>query len=242
MEFGLGAYATGLFAGSLSILSPCVLPVVPILFGTAISVDRRGPLVLAAGLALSFAVIGTVVASAGARIGVEADTLRIVGAVLLALIGIALVSTRLQGVFATATAGIGSAGNGLLDRWHLDGLAGQFAIGLLLGVVWSPCVGPTLGAAIMLASQGSQLPQIALLMSLFGLGAALPVVLLGLLSRGAMSRSRDRLLQAGRIGKTVMGVAMIVLAALILSGADKQVESWLLDRSPDWLTSLTTRY
>ncbi len=242
MEFGLGSYATGLFAGVLSILSPCVLPVVPILLGTAVSVDRRGPLALAAGLALSFALIGTFIASLGARLGFDTAVLRTIGAVLLAVVGIALVSPRVQQAFSVATAGLGSAGNGLLSRWRLDGLTGQFAIGLLLGVVWSPCVGPTLGAAILLASQGSHLPQIALLMSVFGLGAALPVVLLGLLSRSAMARSRGRLLQVGRIGKAAMGIAMLVLAALILTDGDKQVESWLVDHSPDWLTTLTTRY
>ena len=242
MDFGIGSYATGLFAGSLSILSPCVLPVVPILLATAVGVDRRGPLALAGGLALSFAIIGTFVASIGARIGFETEGLRTVGAVLLALAGLALVSTHVQAAFSRATAGIGSAGNGLLARWRLDGLSGQFAIGLLLGIVWSPCVGPTLGAAIMLASQGSHLPQIALMMAVFGIGAALPVVGLGLLSRQATMRSRGTLLQAGRYGRVALGIAMLALAALVLTESDKPVEAWLLDHSPDWLTALTTRY
>ncbi len=242
MDFGVGAYATGLVAGSLSILSPCVLPVVPILLGTAVGVDRRGPLVLAGGLALSFALIGTLLASVGASIGLDGERFRTVGAVLLVLFGLTLLVSRMQAGFASATARVGDVGHGLLRGMRLDGLAGQFAIGLLLGVVWSPCVGPTLGAAIMLASQGSQLPQVALLMSLFGIGAALPVVLLGLASRSVVSRARSPLLRAGRIGKVVMGSAMLLLAALILSGADKGIESWLVDRSPDWLTTLTTRF
>ena len=242
MDFGPGAYATGLLAGGLSILSPCVLPVVPLLLGTAVGVDRRGPLVLAGGLALSFAIIGTTIASIGARFGVDSDLLRTVGAVLLAAFGVALLSTTLQQRFATVTAGVGNAGNGLLARLPLDGLGGQFAVGLLLGVVWSPCVGPTLGSAIMLASQGTHLPQIALLMALFGLGAAVPVVLIGLLSRSALVRSRGALLQVGRIGKAVMGIAMLVLAALILTSFDKAFESWLVDQSPPWLTTLTTRF
>ena len=70
-------------------------------------------------------------------------------------------------------------------RWlrACSGLAGQFAVGLLLGAVWSPCVGPTLGAASLLASQGKDLPQVALTMVVFGIGAAVPLILLGLLSR-----------------------------------------------------------
>ncbi len=124
----------------------------------------------------------------------------------------------------------------------LDGLRGQFAIGLVLGIVWSPCVGPTLGAAIVLASQGAQLPQVALLMGLFGIGAAAPVVLLAYVSRGALLRARGPLLRAGEAGKLVMGVLLIAVAALILTGLDHPAQAWLVDHSPGWLTRLTTRF
>ena len=119
---------------------------------------------------------------------------------------------------------------------------GQFAIGLVLGVVWSPCAGPTLGAAVVLASQGSHLPQVALLMGVFGVGAAFPVVALAYISRGAMAKMRSTLLQTGRTGKLILGVVMVGVAAMILSGADKPVETWLVEHSPSWLTELTTRF
>ena len=151
-------------------------------------------------------------------------------------------SGSLQQRFAAATSGLGDAGNQLLARMQLDGLWGQFAIGLVLGVVWSPCVGPTLGAAIVLASQGSHLPQVALLMGVFGIGAALPIVALAYASRSAMAKMRGQLLQAGKTGKLLLGAVMIALAALILSGADRPLESWLVEHSPAWLTALTTRF
>ena len=113
---------------------------------------------------------------------------------------------------------------------------------MLLGIVWSPCVGPTLGAAIVLASQGSQLPQVAVLMGIFGLGAATPIVVLAYLSRSAMLRIRGNLMQAGKTGKNVLGVAMVALAIFILTGADKPLETWLVENSPAWLTQLTTRF
>jgi cytochrome c-type biogenesis protein len=130
----------------------------------------------------------------------------------------------------------------VISRLNLDGLRGQFGVGLALGVVWSPCVGPTLGAAIVLASQGSHLPQVALLMGVFGLGAAMPVVGLAYLSRGAMMKARGKLMQAGKAGKTVLGIIMVAIAMLILSGADKPLEAWLVELSPAWLTALTTRF
>lgn len=242
MEFGLGSYGFGFLAGVLSTLSPCVLPIIPILLGTATNAHPRAPLALACGLAISYALIGTSLAWAGAALDIDPAIFRSVGAGILGLLGIVLISTSLQQRFASATSGIGDAGNNLISRMNLDGLWGQFAIGLVLGVVWSPCVGPTLGAAVVLASQGAHLPQVALLMGIFGIGAALPVVGLAYIGRGAMLKMRGKLLQAGKTGKTAMGVVMIALAAMILSGADKPIESWLVDHSPAWLTQLTTRF
>lgn len=242
MEFGLGSYGFGFLAGLLSTLSPCVLPIIPILLGSATNAHPKAPLALAGGLAISYAVIGTTLAWAGTALGIDTSIFRNFGAVILGLLGLVLISESLQQRFASVTSGIGEAGNNLISRVKLDGLGGQFAIGLVLGVVWSPCVGPTLGAAILLASQGAQLPQVALLMGIFGLGAALPVVALAYVSRSAMMKIRGRLMQAGKAGKTILGTIMIALAVIIFSGADKPVEAWLVNQSPDWLTKLTTRF
>ncbi|NMM10290.1 MAG: cytochrome c biogenesis protein CcdA [Polaromonas sp.] len=242
MEFGLGAYSFGFLAGLLSTLSPCVLPIIPILLGSATNAHPRAPLALAGGLAISYAVIGTTLAWAGSALDIDASIFRNVGAVILGLLGLVLISGSLQQRFASATSSLGDAGNNLISRMRLDGLWGQFAIGLVLGIVWSPCVGPTLGAAVVLASQGSHLPQVALLMGIFGLGAALPVVALAYVSRGAMMKMRGKLVQAGKTGKMILGTIMIALAVMILSGADKPIETWLVDHSPAWLTKLTTRF
>ena len=242
MDFGLGSYGLGLLAGVLSTLSPCVLPIVPILLGSATHAHPRAPLALAGGLALSYSVIGTALAWAGANLDLDTSIFRMLGAALIGLLGLVLVSAHLQARFASATAGIGNAGNNLIARWKLAGLSSQFVIGLVLGLVWSPCVGPTLGAAVVLASQGSHLPQVALLMGTFGVGAALPVVLLAYVGRSAMSKMRGSLMQAGKAGKTILGGTMIALSVMILAGWDKPLEAWLVDVTPNWLTQLTTRF
>lgn len=242
MEFSLASYGFGFLAGVLSTLSPCVLPIVPILLGTAINAHPRAPLALASGLAISYAVIGTTVAWLGSNLGLDASTFRNVGAAALAIMGVLLLSSPLQQKFASAASGISNAGNALLSRWRLDGLWGQFAIGLILGVVWSPCVGPTLGAAIVLASEGSQLAHAATLMGIFGLGAALPIVILGQVSRAAMGRWRNQMMQAGQTGKVLLGLAMLLIAVMVYSGGDKVFETWLANLSPAWLTELTTKF
>ncbi len=100
-------------------------------------------------------------------------------------------------------------------------------LGLLLGVAWSPCVGPTLGVAIGLASQGKQLFQVALVMLLFGLGAALPIIGLGMLSRQGMKSFRGKLQLLGGMGKQLLGILMLALGVMMLTGMDKLIEAGL---------------
>lgn len=238
----LSTYFFSLIAGSLSILSPCVLPLIPILIASALNTHKLGPYALAGGLALSFTVVGVFLATLGASLGLDQDTFRVVAAILLIVFGIILLSSGLQERFAVAASGLGSSGQSMLNRVSTDTLGGQFVLGLILGVVWSPCVGPTLGAAITLASQGESLGHITLIMALFGLGAGVPLILLGLLSRQAMMRFRDKLLVAGQTGKKVLGLLLLLVGIMIISGWDKQLESLALDHLPQWLVNLSVKY
>lgn len=229
-------------AGILSILSPCVLPILPIVLGTAASTHRRGPLALAAGLSLSFVAIGLFLATAGHSVGLDADRLRYVAAALIVVVGVVLLFPSLQARLAAAAGPIGNWADGKLATSRTNGLAGQFSIGVLLGAVWSPCVGPTLGAASLLAAQGKDLGQVALTMLAFGIGAALPLLGLGWLSRETMVRWRGTLLSAGSGLKSALGLLFVIIGVLIISGADKQLEAFLVDASPQWLTSITTSF
>jgi cytochrome c biogenesis protein CcdA len=242
VDFGVGTFALGYLAGVLSTLSPCVLPLIPILLATAVGAHRQGPFALALGLAISFSVVGLFLATIGASLGLDPSTFRAVAAIILIGFAVILLSTRLQERFTTATSGLSAAGDNLLARIKLDGIAGQFVIGLVLGIIWSPCVGPTLGAATTLASQGQSLAQIALLMAIFGLGAGSPLVLLGSLSRNTVMRLRGRMMAAGKSGKLILGVVMLTIGVAILTGWDKRFEAWAVEASPGWLTELTTRY
>ena len=242
MDFSAGTYGLGYLAGLLSTLSPCVLPLVPILIATAAAAPVLGPYALALGLMLSFSLVGIFLATLGASLGLDQDTFRAAAAVILIGFGIVLLSPKLQERFATATSGLSAAGDGLLAKLNLDGLGGQFVVGLALGVIWSPCVGPTLGAATTLASQGSNLAQIALLMMIFALGAGTPLVVLGSISRAAVMRVRGRMMQAGKLGKSILGGLLLLIGIAILTGLDKSFEAWVVRISPDWLNELTTRY
>ncbi|MET0301423.1 MAG: cytochrome c biogenesis protein CcdA [Methyloceanibacter sp.] len=237
-----GALGLAFLAGVLTVLSPCVLPLLPIVLGAAASQHRLGPLALAGGLALSFTAIGLFVATIGFAMGLDTGVFRAASAVLLIGVGLVLLVPRLQEQFALAAAPVSNWAGGYADNFTPGGLAGQFGLGLLLGAVWSPCVGPTLGAASVLAAKGENLPQVALTMLAFGVGAALPLLLLGILSREALMRWRSRLMEGGKAGKTALGLILVAVGLLVATGLDKRLEAILVEASPDWLTQLTTRF
>ncbi len=238
----IGTIGFASLAGLLSILSPCVLPLVPIVLGTAASEHRYGPAALAAGLALSFTLVGLFVATVGFAVGLDAGVFRASAAVLLVGIGLVLLVPRLQAQMAVAAGPVGSWTEERFGGFTTTGLTGQFGVGLLLGAVWSPCVGPTLGAASVMAARGENLGEVALTMLAFGLGAALPLLILGMLSRESLMRWRNRMMAAGKGVKQAMGAVLVGVGVLILSGLDKRVEAWLVEVSPEWLTTLTTRF
>ena len=242
MSLSLASVGFGFLAGVLSILSPCVVPLLPMVVGPANSAHRFGLLALAGGLVVSFVAVGMFVATIGFSIGLDGDVFRTLSAVMLGMLGIVLLSGTLQNRFAMATGGVSNAGHHLIERLSPNGLHGQFLLGLLLGAVWSPCVGPTLGAASVLAAQGSNLLAVTAVMAAFGLGAAVPLLLVGSLSREAMKRWRGRMMGAGKTGKLVLGGTAVLVAAMILTGADRPLEAFLLNHSPAWLARMTTQF
>ena len=240
----MGAETIGFsfLAGMLSTLSPCVLPLLPLVLGGAMAAHRFGIAALTLGMVLSFVAAGLFVATIGFTIGLDGEVFRTVTAVMLGIVGIALLSDALQQRFAAATSGLGNAGNQLIERLAPAGLMGQLFIGLMLGLIWSPCVGPTIGAASLLAAQGQNLAAAALTMGAFGLGAAVPLVAVGSMSREMLKRWRGRMMGAGKTGKRLFGGGALAVSLLILTGGDRILETSLVAVSPAWLTDLTTRF
>ena len=238
----MGNYVFSFLAGVLSLLSPCVLPIVPIVLSTAVSRHRLGPVALSVGLAVSFTAIGIIIAVAGFSLGINADHIRSAAASIMVLAGLALFVELLQDLLTRLISPITQKLGDYFEPKNPSGLLGQFTVGLLLGAVWSPCVGPTLGAASVLASQGKQLGHVAFTMLLFGIGAATPLLLLGFITQETFRKWRGSLMQASSFGKKALGLSLVAIGALIGSGFDRQVEAFLVGHSPDWLIFLSTRF
>src|SRR4029078_8520997 len=134
----IGTLGLAFLAGCLSVLSPCVLPLLPMFLVTPASENRLGPLALAVGLAISFTAIGLFVATVGFAMVLDTDVFRTISAVLLSGVGVLLLVPRLQEQSAVAAGPVSQWAGGYLDNFAATGLAGQFGLGLFLWGALSP--------------------------------------------------------------------------------------------------------
>ena len=238
----LGSAALSFVAGLVTILNPCVLPLVPILVASALGKSRFGPLALAGGLVTSFTLFGFAVIAFGYSLGINEQAVRVFAGAMLAAAGAVLLVPQAQSALSAAAAPIANFGNQRLAQVSGDGWHGQFAIGLLLGIVWAPCVGPTLGVAIAAASQGQDLASSFLIFLVFGLGVASSVLAFAYGSRKAMGERRKTLGMLAQYGKPLFGAALLVVGLMVVTGFDKVIEIALLDALPDSVIRFTTSF
>jgi cytochrome c-type biogenesis protein len=236
------SYGLSFLAGVLTALSPCVLPALPLIVGSAAQEHRKGPLAVAAGLIVSFTILGVLLSSVGSTIGIETSTVRSVAAVFLILCGAVLLSKGLQGSFTRLSSPLTHSANRMLASSNFSGIRGQFLLGALLGAVWTPCVGPTLGAAIGFAAQGERLFHVTLTLFIFGVGAAIPLLGIAYASRTAFISWRGSLMNFGITAKPLFGTILVVIGGSILFGLDKTIEAGILEYMPEAWLDLTTRY
>lgn len=226
-------------AGALTILSPCVLPVVPLVMGGSARSSRWGPVALLSGMILSFALIGTFATALLFQLGISANWISTLGAILLILVGLFLSLNFLDALFKKGSSGLSQKLDQKLQRFSLTGFHGQFVLGAAIGFVWAPCTGPTLGAAIALAAQGESLLWAFVTMLFFGLGAAIPLGLLGLGAKH-WAKKKGALIGASVKLKKAMGLLFVFIGVAILFNGHKWLEATVLEYLPDWWVNLIT--
>ena len=234
MEF---VFAYG--AGLLTLINPCVLPVLPVVLASSLQAGRHGPVALAAGMSVSFVSLGLGVSVLGRSFGLTPDTVSDIGAVVMVLFGLILLIPRFSAVFATAAAGLSNQANTRMDMLDRSETSGQFLGGVLLGAVWSPCIGPTLGGAISLASQGERIIHSGLIMACFALGVSTVILALGYGTRSVLQRRQAWLRSVAGSARPILGLVFIALGVAILLRAHHILEYHALRLLPEWLIDLS---
>lgn len=236
------ALALAYLAGLLTTLSPCVLPLIPLVLAGVLSGGRIGPVLFALGMVISFTAVGLFITSVGIGFGIDTHVLRAGAAILLMGMGLVLLFEPLQQRMALAAAGLASRTNQLAIRLDASNGARALILGGLAGALWSPCSGPSLGAAIALAAEAGGLGAAALRMLVFGLGAVTVLMLLAYGTRSAIAARRNRLLAVGSWLKPAAAGIFLLVGAAILTGVDKTAEARLVGIMPGWLNDLTTLF
>jgi cytochrome c biogenesis protein CcdA len=234
------ALVLAFLAGALTTVNPCVLPLLPVLIASAFASGRLGPLALGAGLIASFTIVGVAIGASGAFLGFDDRTLRAFAAILLVTAGGVLLVPVAERRLVAALAPVGTASAEAAQRFGGNGIAGQFGVGLLAGAIWTPCSGPSLGAAVALAADAGGIGAAALRMFAFSLGAATVIALLAICSQALIARRRQTFGRVSRFAKPIAGALFVTVGVAVLAGFDKRVEAFLVEHSPDWLITLAT--
>lgn len=236
MTIELASIPLAFLAGILGILSPCVWPLVPVVMSSTATGGPAGSLGLALGLSSAFAIAGTVLTFVLLNLGIDPLFFRYIAAALLLLIGLTLIvpalAEWLTAKLSLLTARVDTSGQ------RGSGFVSQFFLGTLLGLVWLPCVGPTLGAAIALASMGQDMVMAFIVMFTFGLGTGAVLLAVGFASGALLQRMRPDIMQGAGRGKQLLGGLLVALGLLVLTGVDKILEAWALQILPEWALTL----
>ena len=226
-------------AGLLTLINPCVVPVLPIVIASALQSGRLGPVMMALGLSLSFVTLGVTVTAFGHLIGLDQQMLTTAGAGMMVLFGAILLLPQGAALMTTATAGLSARADARIDTFDRSALRGQFLGGLLLGAVWSPCIGPTLGSAIGLASTGENLGHVTAIMVFFALGVSTLILGLAYGTRGAVGRYNAQLRSLATNARPILGFAFLLVGVGLLLNWHHTIEAWLIHIMPAWLIDLS---
>lgn len=229
-----------LAAGSLTTLAPCVFPLLPLFMGGVSGSGRWGPIAMGSGMVTSFVLVGLVLGMLGSILGIEGESVRMVGGVLLiALSGVMLIPAA-NGRLSAMLSPLSSGADRLAQGVNTQSLAGAFLLGALMGAVWSPCSGPLLASTLALvASEGGALRG-SLVLGIFGLGAAAPLVAVAYASRHGFERVKERLLTKMDGVKKAFALLIGAMGFAIVTGLDKRLEAVMTAWLPDWWIRLTT--
>ncbi len=206
--------------GLALIVSPCILPVLPLVLAASVDGGKRRPYGIIIGFVIAFAIFAIAARKIVALLGIDLDIIKDVSLVLLALFGLVLLSSWLSNKFSAMTQGLANYGNRLAGTGG-SGLGSGIAIGALIGLVWTPCAGPILAAVLVqVIRQESDFAGNLVIVS-FAIGAGVPMLIIALTGRKIMNKLGFLTHHAEAV-RRAFGVLILASVAFIASGVDAQ--------------------
>jgi cytochrome c biogenesis protein CcdA len=218
-----------ILAGILTVASPCVLPLLPILL--SVSIGQRNPyrpLFIVLGFIVSFAGLSLLFGLATSALGLTQNQLHNAAIVLLALFGVLLIWPKPFELLTARLNGIMNRATDFGDRAEAgarSAFLGAFIMGLTLGIVWTPCAGPVLGSILALIATTNNLGHAGVLLAAYALGAGIPMLVIAYGGQYVTTRVRGITRYTHRL-QQIFGVLLILLAVAFYYQYDTVIESW----------------
>lgn len=222
-------------AGIVTILSPCILPILPIVLSGSLVSGKRRPFGITLGFIASFSFFTLTLSAIVRATGLPADSLRSLAVIIIFIFGLSLIFPQTQAFieklfsrFANLFPQVGSG----------DGFGSGILVGLSLGLVWAPCVGPILASVITLAVSSNINLAVVLITLAYATGTAIPMLAITyggrqLLQKGPWLLTNTQKIQRG------FGVVMMMTAIAIFFNADRAFQTFILTQFPQYGTGLT---
>jgi len=227
--------AFAFIGGVVTVLSPCILPVLPIILTSSAGGGRRRPLGVITGFIISFTFFTLFLATIVKATGIPSNTLRSLSIVIIAAFGLSLLVPKfqviLEGLFAKLSRYAPQSQN-------KTGFMGGLVIGISLGLLWTPCVGPILAGVISLAISGSVTGQAVFITLAYSAGTAIPMFILIWTGSKALQKVPWLVANTGKIQKA-FGILMILTAIGISQNVDRQFQNYVLEKFPQYGAGLT---
>jgi len=225
-------------AGVVTVVTPCVLPILPPLLAGSVG-SRARPLLIVLGSSVTFTLMGglfSAIGIAGSRAG---NVMRIFFTLLIIALGAAWADEEIGELFTRYTSMALAAIRGRASSWRGDGWAGAFLLGLSLGIVWIPCVGPILGAVLSYAAIKGNLFYGSALLFTYSLGLGIPMLGIAYGGKSVAGRLEWTRRNSSRIKKAA-GWVLVLTGISMLLGISQYLQSALLPYFPELETRLLT--
>jgi len=231
-------FLLALAAGAITVTSPCIIPILPIILGSVLKDHKWYPVYLVLGMSTTFTILGVLFGAFGSNLPIDRILLNQLAIWLIGFMGIVLLVKPLGDLFSRGTSILTSwLGNRGPKANQLGQPSEAFALGSLLGIIWAPCAGPILGSIILLASSTGSAVKAGLLLFVYSIGAGIPMLLIAYGGKRAVAGRRFIQERSGQL-KTAFGVLLIITAVLMATGVFRKLESLVVPYVPIWSTQL----
>ncbi len=224
-------------AGFVTILSPCILPILPIVLSTGLTGGHKRPLGVVAGFVLSFSLFTLFLSTLVQATGISADSLRALSVVIIIFFGLTLLLPQFQVMMEKLFSKLSSHISPKASQG--SGFFGGFLLGLSLGLIWTPCVGPIIASVITLAATSSVTASAAIITFAYSLGTAIPMFAITYGGRKLLLKVPWLLKNTAKVQK-VFGILMMLVAVGIFFNIDRKFQAWVLETFPQYGVGLTS--